>query len=294
MKKNKSKRNKNSAFDIVIIVILALFSICCLYPFINILLTSFSTEADYLNSNILVIPRHFNIESYRYIFLEGGMLKSFGISGLVSICGVIYSMLLTSLGAYVLSKKRLPGQKIFFTMILITMFFGGGIIPFFFVLKSLKLYNSLLGLFIPFGISSYNMIVLRNFFVSVPDEVIESAKLDGASDFTILTRIVVPLSKAGFATIMLFYFVGFYNDWYWPMILIQNEDLYPLSLKLRNILSNAQATDYYKQINVDSGLLYSKGQDSASIIVSLIPILVIYPFVQKYFVKGVMLGSVKS
>ncbi len=294
MKKNKSKRNKNTAFDIVIIVILALFSICCLYPFINILLTSFSTEADYLNSNILVIPRHFNIESYRYIFLEGGMLKSFGISGLVSICGVIYSMLLTSLGAYVLSKKRLPGQKIFFTMILITMFFGGGIIPFFFVLKSLKLYNSLLGLFIPFGISSYNMIVLRNFFVSVPDEVIESAKLDGASDFTILTRIVVPLSKAGFATIMLFYFVGFYNDWYWPMILIQNEDLYPLSLKLRNILSNAQAADYYKQINVDSGLLYSKGQDSASIIVSLIPILVIYPFVQKYFVKGVMLGSVKS
>lgn len=294
MKKNKSKRNKNSAFDIVIIVILALFSICCLYPFINILLTSFSTEADYLNSNILVIPRHFNIESYRYIFLEGGMLKSFGISGLVSICGVIYSMLLTSLGAYVLSKKRLPGQKIFFTMILITMFFGGGIIPFFFVLKSLKLYNSLLGLFIPFGISSYNMIVLRNFFVSVPDEVIESAKLDGTSDFTILTRIVVPLSKAGFATIMLFYFVGFYNDWYWPMILIQNEDLYPLSLKLRNILSNAQAADYYKQINVDSGLLYSKGQDSASIIVSLIPILVIYPFVQKYFVKGVMLGSVKS
>ena len=259
MKKNKSKRNKNTAFDIVIIVILALFSICCLYPFINILLTSFSTEADYLNSNILVIPRHFNIESYRYIFLEGGMLKSFGISGLVSICGVIYSMLLTSLGAYVLSKKRLPGQKIFFTMILITMFFGGGIIPFFFVLKSLKLYNSLLGLFIPFGISSYNMIVLRNFFVSVPDEVIESAKLDGASDFTILTRIVVPLSKAGFATIMLFYFVGFYNDWYWPMILIQNEDLYPLSLKLRNILSNAQAADYYKQINVDSGLLYSKG-----------------------------------
>lgn len=294
MKKNKSKRNKNTAFDIVIIVILALFSICCLYPFINILLTSFSTEADYLNSNILVIPRHFNIESYRYIFLEGGMLKSFGISGLVSICGVIYSMVLTSLGAYVLSKKRLPGQKIFFTMILITMFFGGGIIPFFFVLKSLKLYNSLLGLFIPFGISSYNMIVLRNFFVSVPDEVIESAKLDGASDFTILTRIVVPLSKAGFATIMLFYFVGFYNDWYWPMILIQNEDLYPLSLKLRNILSNAQAADYYKQINVDSGLLYSKGQDSASIIVSLIPILVIYPFVQKYFVKGVMLGSVKS
>lgn len=294
MKKHKSKRNKNTIFDIVIIVILALFSICCLYPFINILLTSFSTEADYLNSNILVIPRHFNIESYRYIFLEGGMLKSFGISGLVSICGVIYSMVLTSLGAYVLSKKKLPGQKIFFTMILITMFFGGGIIPFFFVLKSLKLYNSLLGLFIPFGISAYNMIVLRNFFVSVPDEVIESAKLDGASDFTILTRIVVPLSKAGFATIMLFYFVGFYNDWYWPMILIQNEDLYPLSLKLRNILSNAQAADYYKQINVDSGLLYSKGQDSASIIVSLIPILVIYPFVQKYFVKGVMLGSVKS
>ena len=174
------------------------------------------------------------------------------------------------------------------------MFFGGGVIPFFLVLKDLGMYNSLLGLVIPFGIDTYNMILMRNFYANVPGEVIESAKLDGANDFVILFRLIMPLSLAGIATIALFYFVGKWNEWYWPMLLLKDEELYPLSLKLRNILSDMQAADYYTSIGVDSEKLYSHGQDSASIIVSILPILCIYPFVQKYFVKGVMLGAVKS
>ncbi len=292
--KVKIKRKKIVAFDIINTAILLIFSLLCLYPFVNILLTSFSTEVDYYASTFMVIPRRLNFEAYKYIFLEGGILRSFLNSVFVGVVGVTYSMLLTSFGAYALTKKRLPGRKILFTFILITMFFGGGTIPTFLVIKDLGLYNNLLGLVLPFGISSYNMIVLRNFYANVPEEVIESAKLDGANDFIILFRLTMPLSLAGIATIALFYFVAKWNEWYWPMLLLQDTDKYTLSLQLRNILSDLQSADYNNSINVDSSKLYSKGQDSASIVVAILPILCIYPFVQKYFVKGVMLGSVKS
>ena len=288
------KVRRTGTFDVVNMALLGIFALLCLYPFVNILLMSFSTEVDYYQSTFLVLPRHFTLEAYRYIFLEGGMLHAFVISVGISAGGVIYSMILTSLGAYALSKRELPGKNILFTYILITMFFGGGVIPFFLILKDLGLYNRLLGLVIPFGIDTFNMILLRNFYANVPGEVVESAKLDGANDFIILFRLIMPLSLAGMATIMLFYFVGKWNEWYWPMLLLKDEELYPLSLKLRNILSDMQSAGYYTAIGVDSEKLYSHGQDSASIIVSILPILCIYPFVQKYFVKGVMLGAVKS
>ena len=203
-------------------------------------------------------------------------------------------MILTSFGAYALTKRDLPGKNILFTFILITMFFGGGVIPLFLVIKDLQLYNSLLGLIIPFGIDCFNMIVLRNFYANVPKEVIESSQLDGANDFIVLFKLIMPLSLAGIATIALFYFIGKWNEWYWAMLLLQDEDLFTLSLQLRNILSDLQSLDYYSSVGGNSALLYAKGQDAATIIVSIFPILCIYPFVQKYFVKGIMLGSVKS
>ncbi len=288
------KKERITTFDVVNIILLLIFSAMCLYPFINIFLTSFSTEADYYASTLLVIPKHFNVEAYRYIFLEGGIPRAFLNSVLVTVVGVIYSMLITSFGAYALTKKDLPGKNIIFTFVLITMFFGGGVIPFFLLLKDLGLYNKLLGIIIPFGIDCFNMIVLRNFYANVPEEVLESAELDGANEFTVLFSLVMPLSLAGIATIALFYFIGKWNEWYWSMLLLQDEDLFTLSLQLRNILSDLQASDYYNSIGADSSKLYSKGQDAASIIVSILPIICIYPFVQKYFVKGVMLGSVKS
>lgn len=293
-KKTKKPSVRLQVFDVVVMVILVVFAVLCLFPFINLILTSFSTEADYYSSKLIVIPYHFNVEAYRYIFLEGGIPLAFWNSVIMVVCGVCYSMLMTSLGAYSMTKKDLPGRKIFFTMVLITMFFSGGVIPLFLVIKELGLYNSLAGCIIPFGINVFNMIVLRNFFAGIPADILESAKLDGANDFQLLFLFVLPLTKAGFATIALFYFVGQWNEWYWPMLLLNNEDYYPLALLLRNILSDMQAADYSQSIDVSGELLYSKGQDAASVIVSIIPILCIYPFVQKYFVKGVMLGSVKT
>lgn len=295
MENTKKKRKlRFGAFDIVNMLFLLLFAAACLFPFINILFTSFSTEVDYFASTIIVIPRHFTFEAYKiYLSGRGDASRLFDFGGSVrGGRGVQYADDLA--GRLCAHQTGFAGKNVFFTMILITMFFGGGVIPFFLILKGLGMYNSLWGLFIPFGINTFNMILLRNFFANIPEELVESSKLDGANDFVVLFRIVMPLSLAGIATIALFYFVERWNDWYWPMLLLKDEELYPLSLKLRNILSDLQSADYYTSIGVDTSQLYSKGQDAASIVVSILPILCVYPFVQKYFVKGVMLGSVKS
>ena len=285
---------KRTAFDYVNGIVLTLLALITLYPFLQTLLTSFASYKDVAEADFLVVPWHFTFDAYRYIFAAKVITKPFLISAAVTIFGTLFQLLMTTIGAYVLSSRTLPFRKVLMTGIIFTMFFGGGVIPFFLILKGLGMYNSLWGLFIPFGINTFNMILLRNFFANIPEELVESSKLDGANDFVVLFRIVMPLSLAGIATIALFYFVERWNDWYWPMLLLKDEELYPLSLKLRNILSDLQSADYYTSIGVDTSQLYSKGQDAASIVVSILPILCVYPFVQKYFVKGVMLGSVKS
>ncbi len=291
---NGETKPKTDWFDVLNYIFLAVFALLCVYPFINIILTSFASELDYTKykHGLLVIPEHFNFNAYVYIFGEGGLVKAFLNSVIVTVCAVVYSVIMMSLGGYALTKKDLPGKNIFFTLILITMFFGGGIIPFFLVLRDLGLYNRLIGLIIPFGINTFNMILLRNFFANVPEEVLESAKLDGAGEMRILFGLVIPLSLAGLATIALFQFVGYWNDWYWPLLLLKSEDLWTLSLKLKKILEKNNNQGEGGGGNVVQ--VYAKGQESATILVSIIPILCVYPFVQKYFVKGVMLGSVKS
>lgn len=299
---NGEAHYKTDWFDVINYIFLAVFAFLCLYPFLNIILTSFAGDLDLekYKNGLLIIPEHFGIDAYTYIFKEGGVMKSFLNSIIVTVSAVVYSVVMMSLGGYALTKKDLPGKNIFFTLILVTMFFGGGVIPFFLVIRDLGLYNNLLGLIIPFGINTFNMILLRNFFANVPEEVLESAKLDGANEMKILFGLVIPLSLAGLATIALFQFVGYWNDWYWPLLLLQNGDStkanynYTLALTLKKILEKNSS-----QGSVGTGAgavdpVNPEVQGAATIIVTIIPILCIYPFVQKYFVKGVMLGSVKS
>ena len=284
------KKRKFPIFQIINGTILILFSLLCLYPFFNLVLTSFSSQGDYLNSFMVVIPRHFNIEAYKQIFIQGNIGRAFLLSVFVTVAGTLYSMVLTALGAYAMTKRDLVGRKVFFIFIFITMFFSGGLIPFFLTVKDLGLYDNIFSLFIPFGINTFNMIILRNFFAQVPQSVVESCKLVGANDFTILWRFILPLSKAGLATIALFYLVERWNDWYWPMIFTGENLPATLAYELRNILSQ-KTTD---ASGSDPTLLYQQGREAATIIVALLPIVAVYPFIQKYFVKGVMLGAVKA
>ena len=292
----KKKKKRISIFDILNYILLTLLALICLFPVVYEILLSVSSKQDYLNATVMVFPFHFNIESYKYIFGQGRVLKALGISLLTTIVGTVYSMLLTCFGAYAFTKKNVPGLKIFFTIIIITMFFGGGIIPFYLTVKSIIGINNLWCLIIPFGINAFNLIIMRNFFSQVPNEIIESAKLDGASEFRILFQIIIPLSKSGIATIVLWYVVSYWDAWYWPsFFLSKRTDLYPLALELRNLL---QGLDGSNPVDPGTGLdgtqLFGQGQNAATIVISILPILIFYPFIQKYFVKGVMLGSVKG
>jgi putative aldouronate transport system permease protein len=205
---------------------------------------------------------------------------------------IAYAMALTSLGAYAFTKKDVPGLKIIFMLILFTMFFGGGLVPFYLVVSDTVGTENLASIIIPFGINTFNMIILRNFFSQVPDSIIESCRLDGASEFRILFTFVIPLSKAGMATIILYYLVGKWDDWYWPAILLANTPrLAPLALKIRQGLNN-------ERTEIGGGWDPSKtcpeATNAAMMIIGLIPIMAVYPFLQRYFTKGVMLGGVKG
>lgn len=294
--KQVKKRKKIHVFDIFNYIFLFLLCLICIFPVAYEVLLSFASKQDYLNANVMVIPLHFNFEAYKYIFGQGRVLRALGISVFTTVVGTLYSLILTFFGAYAFTKKNVPGLKIFFTIMVITMFFGGGIIPFYLTVKSVVGLNNLASLIIPFGINAFNLIIMRNFFSQIPNEVIESAKLDGASEFRILFQIVIPLSKSGIATVLLWYVVGYWDAWYWPsFFLSKRTDLYPLALELRNLL---QGLDGSNPVSPETGLdgtqLFGQGQNAATIVISILPILIFYPFIQKYFVKGVMLGSVKG
>lgn len=283
-------------FDVINYTFLTLFGLCCLFPVLYEALMSASSKADYLNANIMVIPRDFNIEAYKFIFAQNRVGNAFLVSLFITIVGTAYSMALTCFGAYAFTRRDVPGLKFFFTLIIITMFFGGGLVPFYLTVKGTVGMNNIWCLIIPFGINTFNMILLRNFFIQVPDSIIESCRIEGASEFRILLQFVVPLSRAGIATIMLWYLVGKWDDWYWPsFFLTTREDLYPLAYTLRNTLVKADGSpsvDPGAQINGEK--LFSRGRDAAMIMIAIAPVLIIYPFMQKYFVKGVMIGGVKG
>ena len=221
------------------------------------------------------------------------IFQAFGVSLLVTIGSVVYSLVLTSLGAYAFTKKDVPGLKIIFFFIICTMFFGGGLVPFYLTVNNTVGTENLWSLIIPFGINTFNMIVLRNFFNQVPESIIDSCRLDGASEFRILFSFVIPLSKAGVATIMMYYLVAKWDDWYWPAIFLQERsDLAPLALKIRQGLNNERGEG--QGGGWDPSKVFEQGSNAAMIVIGLIPILVIYPLLQKYFPKGVMIGAVKG
>ena len=290
---HKKKKKRVSVWTVLIYAFIVLFTLACLVPIVYEVLLSFASKEDYLQSDFLIFPVHFNFENYKIILLQDRIPIAFLISVFLTAVNLVYSMAIDILAAYVLAQRDLPGRKIFFTFLLIPMFFSGGLVPFYLTLRSLNFTNNLLGLILPFGVGGFNVILLRNFFAQVPNDIIESAKLEGVSDFRVLWQFILPLSKAGIATISLFILVGKWNDWYWPMILLTEDNLFPLALELRNVLNSTRA-DLIPDGSVDMNVIFAEGRNAAMIIVALLPIMAIYPFLQKYFVKGIMIGAIKS
>ncbi|HHX21136.1 MAG TPA: ABC transporter permease subunit [Clostridiales bacterium] len=243
-------------------------------------------------------PKAIDLTNYKIIFSDARLMRSIGVSAFNTVFGTIMAMIVTTMAGYAFSKKSLPGRSWLMTMFIITMYFGGGLIPWYLVLKDLGFIDSIFVMTVPGLLSTYNMILMRNYFGTIPESLPESARIDGAHEFRILIQIIIPLAAPIIATISLFYAVGFWNEWWNAMLfLAKRDDLYPLQLLLRKIviestldLGNEMANEF-KNANIN---VYGVGMQMASVTVATIPIMCVYPFVQKYFASGIMLGAVKS
>ncbi|MDF2921401.1 MAG: ABC-type sugar transport system, permease component [Paenibacillaceae bacterium] len=272
--------------------LVTLLAFLCLFPFINILAVSLSSGGAIVSGKIFMLPVEFTVESYQKILNNAAMIKSLGFSVYVTVIYVILAMLASVLLAYPLSRKSFKGRTVFLLMITFTMYFSGGLIPTFLVVQKLGLINSSWSLVIPVLINSFNIIIMKSFFGTIPESLMEAAVIEGAGEFTILFRIVLPLSKAMLATISLFYMVFRWNSYSDALFYINDNAMYTLQLKLREFVALSQM-NFDPTEQVDNAFV-PEGLKAASIIFATVPILLVYPFLQKYFVKGVTLGAIKG
>lgn len=293
-----SKNLKNRIIDAVLAVVLSALAIVMLYPMLYEVFVSFSEAGELVKARgILLHPLGFTFEAYKIVFGIKNIMVGYGNTLFVMVVGLAINLTMTSLGAYFISRKssQVKLLKPIMVLILFTMYFSGGLVPTWLTVKNLGLYNTRWALVIPNAISTYNMILLCSYFKSIPDSLEESVRIDGGGHFTILFKIVLPLSKPAMAVMFLYYGVSHWNSWFNAMIYLRNEALYPLQLILRNILVEGSALN--TNSSSVSAMNYEEMEKSvkaAMVVVSTVPFLLIYPFLQKYFQGGLMVGSLKE
>ena len=278
-------------FKVFNAIILTLISVAMLYPFLYLVAQSFSSTQAIVAGQVGLIPKDFNISTYKYVITDGKFIPYYGNTIVYSIIGTVCALLFSALLAYPLSKAELYGGKAINKFIIFTMYFSGGMIPNYLLVSSLHLTGTRWAMLLPFCISQFNLIIMINSFKSLPHELEEAALIDGLGYWGILRRIIVPLSTAAIATVGLYYAVFFWNDWFNSLIYL-NKEQYPVMLFLRNIVNGtAMVGDGAGSADKSSLGIAIK---SAVIIVSTLPIIILYPFLQKYFVKGLTVGGVKG
>ena len=287
---------EDSFFDISNTLFLIAVSLLFLYPMYHVLMASFSDPIRLLShSGILLKPAGFSLEGYRVVLRNPNIINGYKNTLIYVIGGTVLNILFTSMGAYVLSRKKLMWKKPLTIVIVLTMYISGGLIPNFLLVRALGMYNTRFALIIPGLISTWNLIVMKTSFQRIPDSLEESAKMDGANDFIILFRIIMPVAKATVAVMILFYSVAHWNAWFNAMIYLRSRLLFPLQLLLREILiSSASGGNVFDSASEDSVFLLDTLIKHCTIVISTAPILFVYPLAQKYFMKGVMMGSLKE
>lgn len=290
--KNSVQRN---AFVVINSIFLGLLCIVCIYPLIYVCFASLSDSGRLMeHSGLLWKPLGFNTQAYVSVLKNPVIGSGYLNTIFVVVVGTTLNIVLTSLGAFFLSRKNVMLKNAVMVMIVITMFFSGGIIPFYLTIKMLGMYNSLIALIIPAGISTYNLIIMRTSFMGIPDSMEEAAVIDGANQLQVLTQIVVPLSKSIIAVMVLYYGVAHWNSWFNAMMFLNDRSKFPLQLVLREILIQNDTQSMTQGVSVIDGISVQESVKYAVIIVATVPILCIYPFLQKYFVKGVLVGALKG
>lgn len=278
--------------DIIIYAVLTILAVTMVVPFIYVIAASFATEAEIRTRSLFIIPRQFTLEAYQRIFDMNDMgktvFRALGISIAVTLIGTLVNLFFTTTMAYALAKN-VKGRGPILKMVLFTMVFSGGMIPTFLVVKALGLYNTYAALILPGVISAYNMIIVRNFFLDLPAGLEEAASIDGCSDIGIFAKIVLPLSMPVLATFGLFYAVGYWNNYFGALLYLNDQNKYPFTLVLRNIVMQSQ-----EEQTDPNALIPEDTMKMAVIVIGTVPILIVYPFLQKHFAAGVMVGAIKG
>jgi putative aldouronate transport system permease protein len=289
-----SERASNRIFDIFNILIITFVILLCLMPFIHIIAISLSSTRPIMSGLVTFFPREFNINAYTKVFSDMAMIRSLGFTIMLTVLATVLSMVMTIAVAYSLSKKDLRGRKWFMLIIVITMFFSGGIIPDYILVRNLHLLDTIWALVLPGLISPFYMIILISFFNSIPKSLEEAAEIDGTTHLGTLLRIILPLSLPSLATLSLFYAVGRWNGFQDALMYINRPDLYPLQLKLYQMIQNNQVSELMQQEGLGMAQLMPESLKAASVVFSTVPILIVYPFLQRYFISGMMVGAVKG
>ncbi len=298
MKKVNKLGLSDRVSDIILVIISLVVTLIVAYPIYYILVASVSNPYDVYAGKTFIFPSEFTLSGYKAVFAEDSIFTGYINSIKYTVIGTVYSVVLLYMVAYPLAQRDLPGRKLISIFFIITMYFGGGLVPTYLIVKQTGLIGNMWALFLPGGVSVANMILVKNYFQnSIPQELIEAAEIDGCSKIGILRKIVIPLSLPILAVMVVFSMVAYWNDWFTALIYLPNSDMAPLPLVLRNILikSSASATQAstisggYAELNKLTEMI-----KFASIIVAAAPMLIIYPFVQKYFEKGMMAGAVKG
>jgi putative aldouronate transport system permease protein len=280
-------------FQAVNALVLAGVVVVTLYPFVNILARSFSATSYIRTGQVNLWPRGFNLTTYRTVIADPTFWTSYRNTVLYTVTATLISMVLTTCYAYVLSKRQLRGRGLLVGIAIVTMFFNGGLIPNYVLVSTLGMRNTIWAIVLPNAINVFNLLVMKAFFESMPAELEEAAAVDGMDTYRILLKIVLPLSKAVIATMVLFYAVSFWNSWFSAFLYMDRSDLFPVTVYLRNLIAGAgSATN--ESMASETSLQIAANIQSVTIVLTVLPIVLVYPFVQRYFVRGVMLGAVKG
>lgn len=278
-------------------IAVGLFSLACLWPLLVALAVSFSQESLVVRHGYKLIPEVFSTETYEYILKAGNhwFLKAYGMSLLVTAVGTVSSVLVTSLLAYGLSLKTVRYRNVLSFFCYFTILFSGGLVPWYIVCVNFyHLSNTVLALFLPYLVSVFLLLILRTFFATIPDSLLESARLDGASEGRIYAQLVMPISQTAVVTVALFYGLQYWNDWFLPLMLVTDDGLYTMQYKLYTILSNTQGLSAQMATSASGSKVPTETIKMATTVLTVAPILLVYPFVQRYFVNGLTIGAVKG
>ena len=290
---------RRSAADVAIYIVVGLIAFACLYPFLMVVSGSFSTQSSILQNGYRLIPEGWTVGSYTALFMNSGSItRAYSVTIFVTVVGTVLSLFVNSSMGYVLARRGPKGRKLLNILVLIPILFTGGMVPWYIVcVVYLDLRDTIQALILPMVANGWYMLLIRNFFMSIPDDMFESAYIDGANEYTILFRIFYPLAKPVMATVGLFVSLAYWNDWWLGMMLVDRQAIQPLQLLLYSIISNIQ---FLRTMNTSPEMqaLWSsvptEGLRMAMVVITIGPMILLYPFLQKYYVKGIMVGAVKG